>query len=122
MTFVAVATFSRTVGPRGEKKRPLVIGLKKEELKSTLFRDARYLKDTVLEFLSTLPKKQREDKTNIWMEMKRRNQQELTEGDTAKNLEWAMTGERGARILINRKAQRGPEGRRGSGTATTMRG
>jgi hypothetical protein len=56
------------------------------------------------------------------MEMRRRNQQELTEGDTAKNLEWAMIGERGARILINRKAQRGPERRRGSGTATTIRG
>jgi hypothetical protein len=77
MTFVEVATFSRRVGPRGEKKRPLVIGLKTEELKSTLFRDARFLKDTRLIFLSTLPKKLREDNANIWMEMRRRNQQEL---------------------------------------------
>ncbi len=52
MTFVEVATFSSRVGPRGEKKRPLEIGLKTEELKSTLFRDARFLKDTRLEFFS----------------------------------------------------------------------
>jgi hypothetical protein len=62
MTFVEVATFSRRVGPRGEKKRPLVIGLKTEELKSTLFRDARFLKDTRLEFFSR-PYQQNSEKT-----------------------------------------------------------
>jgi hypothetical protein len=124
MTFEEVATFCRRVGPRGEDGRPLVVGLQTEDIKSTLLQNAKFLRNTRFNRIGISPdltKKQREDELDIWSEVERRNKEELTEEDKAKNLEWAVVGKRGARILIKRTARKVQEGRRGRG-ALSMRG
>jgi hypothetical protein len=88
--------------------------------RSILLRYTKHLAETEYEDVSIMPdltKRQRQEEANMNEEANRRNEEELTEDDMAKNLIWKVIGQRGEKRLVkgyNRNAARGGRGR-GSG-------
>jgi hypothetical protein len=114
--------FCRRIRERGERARPLVVGFFTEQAKSLLQRNCRYLAETELSNLSItndLTEKQRMLERELEQEAVRRNE-ELSEDDRAKNLEWRVVGKKGQRRLI--KSQSQVRGQRGGGRATARGG
>jgi uncharacterized membrane protein len=123
--------FCRRVGEKSDKARPLVVGFYTEGAKNLLLRNSRYLMDTGMKNISVGPdltEKQRRAEREMLAEADRRNQEELTEQDKAKNLSWKVVGRKGQKRLVKvfeREQQRG-RGRgggmwRGRGRGSTAR-
>lgn len=94
--------FCRRVGPPGEKKRPVVIGLYNEATRDLLLRKAKDLVNTPYKKVGIGPdltKRQRVEENNLWAQAARRNQS-LSEQERQKNLRWAVVGQRGEQRLI----------------------
>jgi hypothetical protein len=116
--------FCRRVGEKGEESRPLITGFYTEMERSILLRNARYLEDTDYSDVTVGPdltRKQREEENELRREVERKNE-ELTEEDKSKNLQWALVGGKGEKRLIKtvrkewtrgRRASRGTGGERG---------
>jgi hypothetical protein len=95
--------FCRRIGERGEEPRPLLIGLKSEDEKRYLMEKARDLQKTEYKDVSIGPDmthKQRQEEKNMREEVDKKNREEITEDDVAKNLEWMLVGPRGERRII----------------------
>jgi len=95
--------FCRRVGEKKEGPRPLVVGLWAEVDKCQLLRNAKNLEKTIFKDVTVGPdltKRQREEEAEMRAEADRRNETELTEEDMAKNLKWAVVGDRGKKSLI----------------------
>jgi len=106
--------FCRRVGPRGETPRPLVCGFYTEWSKNTMLKFSKRLEGTARSDVSVAPdltKQQRKAEAELEQEAGKRNE-ELTNDDKAKNLEWQVVGKKGQRRLV-KAVKRGdqPRGR-----------
>ena len=121
--------FCRRIGEAGEEPRPLVVIMRTKELKRSILEKARNLRDTVYQEVGIVPDltlKQRREEQNMAEEVEKKNEQELTDEDRAKNLQWLLVGPRGAKKIIKGvpreyQERRGPGGSRG-GTEFRGRG
>jgi len=106
LTFQECATFSRRLGAgTGKRARPLLIGLKKDKHKAAILSCASKLALTNLRRVSVVPdltRKQREMDEEVRKEADRKNRDELTEEDRAKNLRWVAVGRKGARKVVKK--------------------
>lgn len=104
-------TFSRRLGAGGgDRPRPLLVGLRSEEDKAMILNGARNLATTGLRTVSVVPdltKRQREHDDKIRKEADRRNREELTEEERAKNVRWVAVGRKGARKVVRREQAHG---------------
>lgn len=94
--------FVRRVGAKGENARPMIVGFHSDETRRRVLSGARELQATFFKDVSIVPdltKRQRDDEEELKNLASRRNN-ELTEDDRAKNLEWLVVGMRGERRLI----------------------
>jgi hypothetical protein len=95
--------FCRRIGEKGEDPRPLLIGLRTEEEKRHLMEKARELQNTEYKEVTIGPDmtlKQRQEEKRMRDEVDKRNKEELTREDVAKNLEWMLVGPRGEKRII----------------------
>jgi len=100
--------FCRRVGEKKGDPRPLVCGFREEKDKNKVLRNAWKLEGTGFEKVSLCPdltRKQREEEADMRKEADRRNAEELTDEDLAKNLRWAAVGDRGQRFLVKTTAR-----------------
>jgi hypothetical protein len=124
--------FVRRVGERGEAPRPLVVGLKKEWQKEDLMEKAKHLKNTHFPDVMIVPdltKEQRKEEAAMTTEAEKRNEN-LSEEDRAKNLQWMVVGMRGEKRLVKGLTRargaaggghpRGGPAARGRGAATLL--
>jgi hypothetical protein len=111
--------FCRRIGARGEDPRPLLIGVRTEDDKRSLLECAKELQKTGYKNVHIGPdltKKQRKEEGNLMDEAERRNKEELTLDDKAKNLAWVVVGAKGERRLIKSVMREEREGRKGENT------
>jgi hypothetical protein len=95
--------FCRRIGERGDRARPLVVGFFTDWAKSTLMKNSRYRADTHLSNISIVPdltERQRRMEREMVEEAERKNREELSADDQAKNLCWKVVGKKGQRRLI----------------------
>ena len=120
--------FCRRLGEKGREPRPLCIGFFSEADRDRLLRRGRELEKTRFKEVSICPDltwMQREEETELRKEAERRNEQELTEEDTAKNLIWAVVGGKGQRRLVKTTAREqysSHQSQRGRGASQMPRG
>jgi hypothetical protein len=116
--------FCRRVGEKSEAPRALIVGFYTEYARSVLLRYTRYLAETDYRDVSIMPdltRRQRQEELKMKDEADRRNEEELTEDDLAKNLCWKVVGQRGEKRLVkgfNRGG--GVKTARGRGRGTRM--
>jgi hypothetical protein len=124
--------FVRRVGERGEGPRPLIVGLKKEWQKEELMENAKNLKNTHFPEVMIVPdltKEQRKEEAAMSSEAEKRNEN-LSEEDRSKNLQWMVVGVRGEKRLVKGVLRmrgaaggghpRGGPAARGRGAATLL--
>ena len=95
--------FCRRVGEKGPQARPLVAGFFTEWSKSIVLKNSKHLANSNLENISIVPdltQQQRKAERSLQTEADRRNQEELTNEDVSKNLEWRVVGKRGQKRLV----------------------
>jgi hypothetical protein len=125
--------FCRRLGEKGEDDRPLLLGMTSETIKSEVLDHAKGLQNTDYQDIGVAPdqtKKQKQAEIRLAEEVKRKNRDELTEQDVAKNLKWALIGQRGEKRIVKvqererEEAGGGPptRGTRGRGRGTWSRG
>ncbi len=105
-TFERVARFSRRLGARTEgRMRPLLVGLRGDEIKNNILADSKKLTGTHLNNVTVAPdltKRQREADQKVREDAISRNSQ-LSAADRAKNLRWVAVGQKGWRKLIKKR-------------------
>ncbi len=117
--------FCRRVGPTGEGPRPVVLGFFTEMEKSMVMRRAKRLLESAdyseVSVTQDLTNKQRKEERELWTQAEERNQNR-SEAELQKNLEWAVVGARGEKRLILQTSRPPPNnnnsgvrGRRGRG-------
>lgn len=115
--------FNRRLGARMlDKPRPLLVGMRSEQVKDHLLEKARNLMKTQYNHISIVPdltRRQRETDDDLRKEAERRNRDGLTEEERAKNIKWVTVGRKGARKLIKREFRE--YGSHPTATATTAR-
>jgi uncharacterized coiled-coil protein SlyX len=108
--------YLRRIGERGDKPRPLLVGMRTTDDKEVLLDNAKYLKDTHLSSVGIskdlTPQEIREEK-EMEKEAERRNK-DLNQEDRAKNLKWLVVGQKGEKRLIKTTERVGPTSQRGS--------
>jgi hypothetical protein len=90
--------FCRRVGEKKDRARPLVVGFFTDWAKSVLLKNCRHLAGSEMSHLSItndLTEKQRAMERELVTEAERRNAEELTAEEKAKNLEWRIVGKKG---------------------------
>jgi hypothetical protein len=95
--------FCRRVGERGIEKRPLLVGLKTERIKTELLDAARELRHTVYKNVSICPdqmRKQRMAEKKMLKMVLQKNREELTDEDRSKNLQWMAVGKKGEKRIM----------------------
>jgi hypothetical protein len=128
--------FCRRIGEKGEDWRPLLVGMTSETVKSEILDRAKELQNTMYKDVGIGPdqtRKQKQAEIRLAEEVKRKNREELTEQDKAKNLVWAVIGQRGEKRMVKvQERDNGGEWRtqttrgrgrgRGRGAGTSDRG
>lgn len=116
----------RRVGEKGDTPRPLVVGLTMEDTKRKLLQRAKNLRNTEFSEVGIVPDltvQQRKEEQDMYEEAERRNEEELTEEDRAKNLTWTVAGPRGQKKILKLvERQWDWPGRGRGGTSTRSRG
>ncbi len=105
--------FCRRIGEKGDDPRPLIIGLKTEEIKRNLLEKAKDLQKTEYKEVTIGPDmtlKQRQEEKKMREEVERKNKEELTQEDVAKNLVWLLVGPRGEKRIIKGTIREDQEG------------
>jgi hypothetical protein len=100
--------FCRRVGERGIEKRPLLVGLKTEMIKTDLLDAARELRHTVYKNVSICPdqtRKQRMAEKKLLETVVQKNREELTDEDRSKNLQWMAVGKKGEKRIMKGPAR-----------------
>ena len=108
----------RRIGEAGEAPRPLVLVLRTEMVKDRILDVARNLRDTAYHEVGIVPDltvQQRKEEQQMGEEADRRNEEDLTEEDVAKNLKWLLVGPRGEKRLIKGVPREQPQSWRGTG-------
>jgi hypothetical protein len=98
--------FCRRLGEKGEDRRPILLGMKSETIKCEVLDQAKELQNTVYKGVGIGPdqtKRQRQAEIKLSEEANRKNREELSEQDKAKNLKWIVIGQRGQKRIV--KAQ-----------------
>jgi hypothetical protein len=118
--------FCRRVGEKGDGPRPLIVGLKREWQKEDLLDKAKDLRNTPFADVVIIPdltKEQRKEEAEMVNEVERRNN-ELSEDDKAKNVEWQVVGARGERRMVKGtvRARGGRGAARGAAGGQPLRG
>jgi len=115
----------RRLGEKSSEDRPIVLVLKSEEAKRKLLEASPMLKETEYKEVGIVPdltNEQRKEEAEMQEEATRRNEEEITEDDRAKNLKWLVVGPRGEKRLI-KGVERNPwQGVRGRGRGRGARG
>jgi hypothetical protein len=106
--------FCRRIGERekGKGKRPILVGMKSEAVKVEILDAAKELQNTRYKYVSIGPdqtRKQREAEKKMNEEVDRKNKEELSEQDRAKNLKWMAVGRKGEKRIIKAPAREGME-------------
>ena len=110
-------SFCRRIGEEGVEPRLLVVILRTEEIKKTFLDRAKNLRDSVFNEVGLVPDltpRQRKEEQSMSEEVEKKNEEELTDEDNAKNLRWLLVGPRGARRII-KGVPREYQSRRGTG-------
>jgi len=108
----------RRIGERGEEPRPLLLVMRTEENKRRILDEARRLVSTNYREVGIVPDLtagQRKEEEDMRKEVDRRNREELSQEDQAKNLVWTLVGPRGEKRMIKtvrREEQGGARGTR----------
>jgi hypothetical protein len=109
--------FCRRVGEKSDRARPLVVGFFTEWSKSTLLKNCKYLQETEMShmfIMNDLTEKQRRMEKELINKAERRNVEELTDEDRAKNFVWKVVGRKGQKKIINSLGQDWEVSRRGA--------
>ncbi len=125
--------FCRRLGEKGEDERPLLLSMTSETIKSEVLDHAKGLQNMDYQDIGVAPdqtKKQKQAEIQLVEEVKRKNRDELMDQDMAKNLKWALKGQRGEKRIVKvqdkemEEARGGPSirGTRGRGRGTWSRG
>lgn len=94
--------FCRRIGERGQKGRPIVVGLNSEGDKNYILSRAKNLLNTDFHEVTIVPdltKRQRSGEAKLKEEADKRNRQ-LSQQDLANNMRWIVVGRRGEKRLI----------------------
>lgn len=117
LTFKESATYSRRLGarrPGQARPRPLLVVLKSEQDRTAILANSHQLALSRLNEVSVVPdltKQQREADEDLRREAARRNREELSEEDKAKNMRWVTVGRKGMRKIIKKEwRERGNHG------------
>jgi sugar-specific transcriptional regulator TrmB len=95
--------FCRRVGERSDRPRPLVVGFYMEWSKEIVMKHAKRLISSHLNEVTIVPDltdKQRKAERELEGEADRRNREELSQDDVAKNLTWRVVGKIGQKRLM----------------------
>ena len=109
----------RRIGERGEEPRPMILVLRTEEARRKALDRIHKLRNTTYEEVGIVPDltvRQRRVEQQMAEEVERRNEEDLTEEDKAKNLKWLLVGPRGAKKILKGSARGGQGSWRGGGT------
>ncbi len=111
--------FVKRLGEKSENPRPILLGLKNEDSKCLLLRNAKNLKDSVnffeINVVPDLTKQQRLEEVELGQEAARRNA--AMEPADALNWEWKLVGPKGRkRLVYSRKTEMEIGGERGTRT------
>ena len=94
--------YLRRIGEKGERPRPLLVGMRTTDDKELLLENAKYLRDTHFSNIGIskdlTPQEVREEK-EMEREAERRNK-ELSQEDRAKNLKWLVVGQKGEKRFV----------------------
>ena len=106
--------FIRRIGEKGEKPRPLLIGMENMEDKDRLLANAKYLRDTHLNRVGISPDltpMELQEERDLAAEAEKRNKN-LSEEDQAKNMKWLVVGQKGEKRLFKgiERTQPGTQG------------
>jgi hypothetical protein len=105
--------FCHRIGEKGDVPRPLLIVLKSEDAKNHILEKARDLQKTDYKDVTIGPDmtlRQRQEEKRMREEVDRKNREELSQEDVAKNLEWMLVGLRGERRIIKGISRETQEG------------
>jgi len=94
--------FLRRVGEKGDRPRPLLVGMDSVEDKELLLVNARRLRDTPMSNVgisADLTPMELQEEKDMVAEAERRNKN-LTQEDKAKNLKWLVVGQKGEKRLF----------------------
>ena len=94
--------FIRRVGEKGEKPRPLLVGMENMESKERLLANAKYLRDTHLNKVGISPDLtplELQEERDMAAEAEKRNKN-LSEEDISKNMKWLVVGQKGEKRLF----------------------
>jgi hypothetical protein len=108
--------YLRRVGEKGDKPRPLIVGMRTTDDKELLLDNARYLRDTHMSNVGIskdLTPREIRDEKEMENEAERRNR-DLSQDDKAKNLKWLVVGQKGEKRLIKTVERAAPTSQRGS--------
>jgi hypothetical protein len=95
--------FCRRVGERSDRPRPLVCGFYMEWSKEIVLKHTKRLLNSHLNDVTIVPDltdKQRRAEKELEGEADRRNREELTQDDIAKNVSWRVVGKKGQKRLM----------------------
>jgi hypothetical protein len=115
--------FCRRVGEKSDRPRPLIVGFFMEWSKEIVMKHAKRLLNSNMSEVTIVPDltdKQRRAERELESEAERRNREELTEDDMAKNLTWRVVGKKGQKRLLKSYSfggEQGGVGMRGRGAA-----
>ena len=116
--------YLRRIGEKGDKPRPLLVGMRSTEDKELLLDNAKFLRDTHMSTVGIskdlTPQEIREEK-EMEREAESRNK-ELSQEDRAKNLKWLVVGQKGEKRLIKTTEKSGPTSRHMSRGGHASRG
>ena len=106
--------FIRRVGEKGEKPRPLLVGMENMDDKERLLANAKYLRDTPLNRVGISPDLtplELQEEREMVAEAERRNRN-LSEEDKSKNMKWLVVGQKGEKRLFKgvERTQPGDQG------------
>jgi len=104
--------FLRRVGERGDRPRPLLVGMDNMDDKEKLLANARYLRDTHLSKVgisADLTPQELQEERNMVTEAENRNK-DLSEEELSKNLKWLVVGQKGEKRLIKGVERTHPPG------------
>jgi hypothetical protein len=85
--------FCRRIGEKGQEKRPLLVGMTSELIKTELLDSARELQHSSIGPDQT--RKQRQAEKKLAEVAEKKNREELTAEDVSNNLKWTAVGRKG---------------------------
>jgi hypothetical protein len=100
--------FCRRIGEKGQEKRPLLVGMTSELIKTELLDSARELQHTGYKYISIGPdqtRKQRQAEKKLAEVAEKKNREELTAEDVSKNLKWMAVGRKGEKRIVKGTAR-----------------